>query len=795
MKINKIYIENFGCLHQYEKSFTSKINSIEEKNGFGKTTIANFIKAMFYGFTNSKKNINDNDRIHYAPWQGGIFGGNLEFEHKGKIYKIERFFGETSSVKDTFKLYDLSTKKISSDYTKNIGEEIFKVDVDGFIRSAYMPQINLDWTNNNKISQNLINLLEESSDINNFEKSIKKLENESKKYVKVGNKGLIKETEDSIDEYEIELERCSLAVDNRGTLLKKQDELENILKEKKQALIKIKEEIKIANRQNESIAIRNHYESLLNSFNDSKNEVEQLLELFKNKIPTKEEIDYYNALLELITQLQTQLSKTNNDQFFLDEYEKLEKYCLVSTDKELNDELINEQIKNNEKFKKLSIESQSLFAKIDNLDNMIKNEILFTQPHKMSHIVLFVLGLTFIIAGLGIFVLSIINNTWILIALSVFALIVGIVIMQMGKSNKKHVKNKELMEDYQKEKNTLLISYKQMKKEIEHLESEIKQFIFLYKNNIDEGQFSKLIADEDFTSELQIIKTNYDTYLKYKKRNVEILEQTNELSCKYEKFNQEINSFISFYDINVEPYQAIKIIQSNYEKYLILNDQYAQRLKALKDFIKENPKCEEYSELTYDLHKLEIDENDLENSIDEINKNLLDLKDNIKKNNDLIIEITSLESEIEIKKELLKEYNKNYYLLTKTIEFLNIAKDKHSSNYLELIQLNFSKYLNLVLEKNNKFELDADFKISSIEYGMAKDLDYFSAGYKDIIVFCARLALLEALFQDCLPPIILDDPFVNCDNNKFEIAKNMLNMISDKYQIIYLFCHTSRKVE
>lgn len=658
-----------------------------------------------------------------------------------------------------------------------------------------MPQINLDWTNNNKISQNLINLLEESSDINNFEKSIKKLENESKKYVKVGNKGLIKETEDSIDEYEIELERCSLAVDNRGTLLKKQDELENILKEKKQALIKIKEEIKIANRQNESIAIRNHYESLLNSFNDSKNEVEQLLELFKNKIPTKEEIDYYNALLELITQLQTQLSKTNNDQFFLDEYEKLEKYCLVSTDKELNDELINEQIKNNEKFKKLSIESQSLFAKIDNLDNMIKNEILFTQPHKMSHIVLFVLGLTFIIAGLGIFVLSIINNTWILIALSVFALIVGIVIMQMGKSNKKHVKNKELMEDYQKEKNTLLISYKQMKKEIEHLESEIKQFIFLYKNNIDEGQFSKLIADEDFTSELQIIKTNYDTYLKYKKRNVEILEQTNELSCKYEKFNQEINSFISFYDINVEPYQAIKIIQSNYEKYLILNDQYAQRLKALKDFIKENPKCEEYSELTYDLHKLEIDENDLENSIDEINKNLLDLKDNIKKNNDLIIEITSLESEIEIKKELLKEYNKNYYLLTKTIEFLNIAKDKHSSNYLELIQLNFSKYLNLVLEKNNKFELDADFKISSIEYGMAKDLDYFSAGYKDIIVFCARLALLEALFQDCLPPIILDDPFVNCDNNKFEIAKNMLNMISDKYQIIYLFCHTSRKVE
>ena len=43
MRILKIYIENFGCLHQYTKDFDQNLTVIEEENGFGKTTLANFI--------------------------------------------------------------------------------------------------------------------------------------------------------------------------------------------------------------------------------------------------------------------------------------------------------------------------------------------------------------------------------------------------------------------------------------------------------------------------------------------------------------------------------------------------------------------------------------------------------------------------------------------------------------------------------------------------------------------------------------------------------------------------------
>ena len=46
-------------------------------------------------------------------------------------YKIERFFGK-KEADDTFKLYDLSTNLESNDYSKNIGEEIFRI-VEGII--------------------------------------------------------------------------------------------------------------------------------------------------------------------------------------------------------------------------------------------------------------------------------------------------------------------------------------------------------------------------------------------------------------------------------------------------------------------------------------------------------------------------------------------------------------------------------------------------------------------------------------------------------------------------------------
>ena len=177
MLIKELYIENFGKLTKYRKSFTDGLNHFVEDNGFGKTTLSVFIKAMFYGFEeNRRHSLDENDRKRYTPWQGGAFGGWLSFEVKGKNYRVERTFGSKSS-EDTFDLYDLDTGTPSSDFSASLGEAIFGIDADGFERTVFLSEKNLSGKNTNPtISAKLSDLVGTEGDIGGFDDAIKLLD-------------------------------------------------------------------------------------------------------------------------------------------------------------------------------------------------------------------------------------------------------------------------------------------------------------------------------------------------------------------------------------------------------------------------------------------------------------------------------------------------------------------------------------------------------------------------------------------------------------------------------------------
>ena len=190
MKIIKCHIENFGKLSNYDKVFEDGLNTIKEENGFGKTTFANFIKAMFYGLDARRTSKILIDRKKYMPWQGGIFGGNIEFEINGKKYKIERTFGNKLSD-DTFKLYDLTTNLESKDYTQNIGEEIFKLNKEAYERSTFISGQKIETAMNDSINAKLGNILENENDINSSDEAINVLDKAIKNYKKTGDRGEI----------------------------------------------------------------------------------------------------------------------------------------------------------------------------------------------------------------------------------------------------------------------------------------------------------------------------------------------------------------------------------------------------------------------------------------------------------------------------------------------------------------------------------------------------------------------------------------------------------------------------
>ena len=76
--------------------------------------------------------------------------------------------------------------------------------------------------------------------------------------------------------------------------------------------------------------------------------------------------------------------------------------------------------------------------------------------------------------------------------------------------------------------------------------------------------------------------------------------------------------------------------------------------------------------------------------------------------------------------------------------------------------------------------------------GNFRSVEYYSEGIKDLLGFCTRLALAEALFVGEPPVLILDDPFTELDDEKTEKAKQLVKQLSAKYQIVYFTCKSER---
>ncbi|GAK30495.1 DNA repair helicase [Weissella oryzae SG25] len=92
MKIEKAIIEGFGQWTQREFDFTEGFNVIYGLNAAGKTTLHQFIVAMLYGFPQKRGN-----RVNtYQQSQQAIYGGHLIFIHEGQRYQLTRL-GRTQS--------------------------------------------------------------------------------------------------------------------------------------------------------------------------------------------------------------------------------------------------------------------------------------------------------------------------------------------------------------------------------------------------------------------------------------------------------------------------------------------------------------------------------------------------------------------------------------------------------------------------------------------------------------------------------------------------------------------------
>ncbi len=146
-------------------------------------------------------------------------------------------------------------------------------------------------------------------------------------------------------------------------------------------------------------------------------------------------------------------------------------------------------------------------------------------------------------------------------------------------------------------------------------------------------------------------------------------------------------------------------------------------------------------------------------------------------------------------REQLGDMERRYQLLTMARGCLEKAEQTLRQRHIQPVRSRFAHYADtLEAALGQRLELDKDFGLYLKEKGAQHPDKHLSAGQRALAALCLRLALLDNLYPDSKPPIILDDPFVFLDGEHLQKALALVRGLSADWQILYFTCHESRKI-
>lgn len=290
MRLISCHIENFGRLQDFSMDFEENMNVVCKENGWGKSTFAAFIRAMFYGLEGERKrSIEDNERKRYKPWQGGVFGGQLVFEDKGRRYEIIRIFRD-KEANDEFELRDADTNLIVEDYSERIGEELFGVGRESFLRTVFIGQSTCDTYATDDISAKIGNITDNTNDLNNYEKAnarLTELLNRLTPSRKTGSLAKRKEEIAQLERLVQDGQEIGASLERYQSLLQEQERAYAAEQTKLQNMTALQ---KKAAAMQAVVVKKEEWERLKNTVLEKKQRVEELQEQFPKEVPSQEEL-------------------------------------------------------------------------------------------------------------------------------------------------------------------------------------------------------------------------------------------------------------------------------------------------------------------------------------------------------------------------------------------------------------------------------------------------------------------------------------------------------------------------
>ena len=203
MKLLKCHIVGFGNWKNQTIDFQGGLTSVCEKNGFGKSSLASFIRAMFYGLERVTKA--NNERKRALPFDGSPCGGSFDFEWEGNQYSIERSFIGKTPKDDTLICYKNGIE------TKELGEVpgnvVFGLDLDSFNRTIFISPTDLEISSSETLNAKMSHFVEGSSDGCDFscvKESLQELKKKYKPQKNTETKGLLAIETSKINDLEMQ---------------------------------------------------------------------------------------------------------------------------------------------------------------------------------------------------------------------------------------------------------------------------------------------------------------------------------------------------------------------------------------------------------------------------------------------------------------------------------------------------------------------------------------------------------------------------------------------------------------
>ena len=772
MRIVSCHIENFGKLHDYSVDFTAKENRICQENGWGKSTFAAFVRAMFYGLEGKRKQkIEENEYTRYTPWQGGVFGGKLTFETKGKQYTITRTFGSSES----FELRDAITNIVSTDYTERIGEELFQVNRESFMRTVFVGQNDCKTEATDDINSKIGNLTDSTNDLNSYEKADKTLKELMASLTPKRITGSIRKRADEITGLHREVtngERLSESMAMYQRYI--QAESEQLEKSKSEQNAVTKEQSRVAKIQAVQ-GKRDEWKNLQQNLAVRKEKLDEEKTYFPGQIPEYKDVAQYIEMCTTLERTKERMAAYHVTEKECGEFESMKN---VFAQKQPQEEDIEKQFVEVRQLDKIKAELEKkqnvLATKKEIASAMAKNQ------KSLSPLV--IVGA--VMAILGIVIMTVVVNA---MAIGIAATVLGAGLAIYGFFGNRKVKEPEVPQEIL----DLESEIEDMQSKTEKMVQQIWDYLKPY-----EGLLGSYLKEERFADDLYTLKEKCASYKSLEDK----MRQQEEARKSYAEAYDQIVSFISTYQFQVQENPRIQLngIQEHVRNYQTALQLYNEARKQLEDFERNTDMVSLQEKVSAEslpsLEELEEKNRELSEKIDSIKKRIQEYQKSLEALQEQYDDWEEKKIRLAELLDLQEKEQQKYDTVEKTKLYLGLAKEAFTAKYAGPILEKFREYYELITgDTDTRFYIDANTNITVEEYGKQRETDTLSAGYRDLLAVCLRIAYVDAMYQDEKPMLIMDDPFVNLDDRKIEAAKKLLSHISENYQVLYFTCSEARR--